>query len=258
MAEKVVYTQTAKGREELSATSGDLGPNLKALLGMFDGQATVEDLQKKLDKVPLDRLLAALDTLVKEGYLEALASATASDDLDFAAYMNRPTPMPTAKQRQDAEQATLTSMRALKQSGFFVNIISRSGKRIPPRSGDKYSILIMDGDQASTLLLARELLLAKFDVRSATREDEIMAELSKPPPDLILMDVVLPELVGIEILAKLREHPVFKSVPVIVVTSQAQHDDVVATLVYGANGFMTKPVEPKTLLESVKSVLGTN
>jgi DNA-binding response OmpR family regulator len=47
-------------------------------------------------------------------------------------------------------------------------------------------------------------------------------------------------------------------VPVIVVTSQAQHDDVVATLVYGANGFMTKPVEPKTLLESVKSVLGTN
>jgi PleD family two-component response regulator len=199
MAEKVVYTQTAKGREELSATSGDLGPNLKALLGMFDGQATVEDLQKKLDKVPLDRLLAALDTLVKEGYLEALASAPASDDLDFAAYMNRPTPMPTAKQRQDAEQATLTSMRALKQSGFFVNIMSRSGKRIPPRSGDKYSILIMDGDQASTLLLARELMLAKFDVRSASREDEIMAELSKPPPDLILMDVVLPELVGIEI-----------------------------------------------------------
>lgn len=258
MAEKVVYTQTAKGREELSATPGDLGPNLKALLGMFDGQATVEDLQRKLDKVPLDRLLAALDTLVKEGFLEPLASAPVSDDLDFASYMERPTPMPTAKQRQDAEQATLTSMRALKQSGFFVNIISRSGKRIPPRSGDTYSILIMDGDQASTLLLARELMLAKFDVRSASREQEVMAELSKPPPDLILMDVVLPDLVGIEILAKLREHPVFKSVPVIVVTSQAQHDDVVATLVYGANGFMTKPVEPKTLLESVRSVLGTS
>ena len=83
-----------------------------------------------------------------------------------------------------------------------------------------------------------------------------MAELSKAPPDLILMDVVLPDLVGIEVLAKLREHPVFKSVPVIVVTAQAQHDDVVAALVYGANGFMTKPVQPDALLDGVKSILG--
>lgn len=258
MAEKVVYTQTAKGREELAATPGELGPNLKALLGMFDGKLTVEDLQKKLDRVPLDRLLLALQALVNDGFLEAAAGpAPADDDLDFASFMNRPTPMPTAAQREQAQQATLTSMRALKQSGYFVNIITQSSRRIAPRSGNKYSILIIDGDQANTLILARTLMLADFDVRSAGREDEVMAELSKPPPDLILMDVVLPDLVGIEVLAKLREHPVFKSVPVIVVTAQAQHDDVVAALVYGANGFMTKPVKPEALLDSVKSVLGT-
>ncbi|MGW8182495.1 MAG: response regulator [Burkholderiales bacterium] len=256
MSEKAVYIQTARGREELTALPGSLGPNLKALLGMFDGKSTVEDLQRKLDKVPLDRLLAALQTLVKEGYLEAAASPAASNDLDFASFMSQPTPTPTAAQRQQAEQATLTSMRSLKQAGYFVNIISRSGKPIPPRSGSQYSILIIDGDQANALVLARALVLAQFNVRSASREHEVMAELSKPPPDLILMDVVLPDLVGIEILAKLREHPVFKSVPVIVVTAQAQHDDVVAALVYGANGFMTKPVQTETLLDSVKSVLG--
>jgi len=257
MSEKVVYTQTAKGREELVAVPGNLGPNLKALLGMFDGKSTVEDLQKKLDKVPLDRLLMALDALVTDGFIEATAAPAADDDLDFAAFMNRPTPMPTAAQRQQAEQATLTSMRSLKQAGYFVNIVSRSGTRIRPRSGDKYSILIIDGDQANALVLARTLMLQQFDVRSASREAEIMSELGKPPPDLILMDVVLPDLVGIELLAKLREHPVFKSVPVIVVTAQAQHDDVVAALVYGANGYMTKPVQSEALLDSVKSVLGT-
>lgn len=256
MTEKVVYKQTAKGREELTAAPGNLGPNLKALLGMFDGISTVDDLQKKLDKVPLDRLLLALQALVNDGYLEAATSTPASTDLDFAAFMSRPTPAPTAAQRQQAEQ-TLTSMRALKQSGYFVNIVSQSTRRIPPRSGDKYSILVIDGDQANALVLARTLMMANFDVRSASREHEIMAELSKPPPDLILMDVVLPDLVGIEVLAKLREHPVFKSVPVIVVTAQAQHDDVVAALVYGANGFITKPVQGETLLDSVKSVLGT-
>jgi PleD family two-component response regulator len=257
MAEKVVYTQTARGREELLASPGNLGPNLRALLAMFDGKLTVEDLQKKLDKVPLDRLLLALQALVNDGYLEAVTSTAPSDDLDFAAFMSRPTPAPTAAQRQQAEQATLTSMRALKQAGYFVNIVSRSGTRIAPRSGDKYSILIIDGDQANALVLARTLMMENFDVRSASREHEVMAELSKPPPDLILMDVVLPDLVGIEVLAKLREHPVFKSVPVIVVTAQAQHDDVVAALVYGANGFMTKPVKNEALIDSVKSVLGT-
>jgi PleD family two-component response regulator len=257
MAEKVVYTQTAKGREELHAAPGNLGPNLKALLAMFDGKLTVDDLQKKLDKVPLDKLLLAIQALVNDGYLEAATSAAASGDLDFAAFMSRPTPAPTAAQRQQAEQTTLTSMRALKQAGYFVNIISRSGTRIAPRSGNKYSILIIDGDQANALILARTLMLENFDVRSASREHEVMAELSKPPPDLILMDVVLPDLVGIEVLAKLREHPVFKSVPVIVVTAHAQHDDVVAALVYGANGFMTKPVKNEALLDSVKSVLGT-
>lgn len=257
MAEKVVYTQTAKGREELTAVPGNLGPNLKALLGMFDGRSTVEDLQKKLDKVPLDRLLLALQALVEDGYLEAVATPPASNGLDFAAFMNRPTPTPSAAQRQQAEQATLTSMRALKQSGYFVNIVSQSARRIPPRAGDKYSVLIIDGDQANALILARALVLANFEVRSASREHDIFAELSKLPPDLILMDVALPDVVGIEVLAKLREHPVFKSVPVIVVTAQAQHDDVVAALVYGANGFMTKPVKPEVLLESVKSVLGT-
>lgn len=257
MAERVVYTQTAKGREELRATPGNLGPNLKALLAMFDGKLTVEDLQKKLDKVPLDKLLLAIQALVNDGYLEAAMSVAASDDLDFAAFMSRPTPAPTAAQRQQAEQTTLTSMRALKQAGYFVNIVSRSGTRIAPRSGNKYSILVIDGDQANALVLARTLMLENFDVRSASAEHEVMAELSKPPPDLILMDVVLPDLVGIEVLAKLREHPVFKSVPVIVVTARAQHDDVVAALVYGANGFMTKPVKNEALLDSVRSVLGT-
>jgi len=46
--EKSVYTQTAKGREELAARPGHLGPNLKVLLGMFDGKTTVEDLLRKL------------------------------------------------------------------------------------------------------------------------------------------------------------------------------------------------------------------
>ena len=254
--QNVVYTQTAKGRDEFAANPGKLGPNLKALLGMLDGKASVEDLQRKLEKVEPDKLRAALDKLVAEGYIETPQSAKPVADIDFATFMNQPIKEPSIQQKRDAEQITISGMRNLRKAGYFVNILSRPGTRIAPRSGDKYSVLILDGDPANALVVARALLLGKFDVRSASRHDDIMAELNKPPPDAIVMDVLLPELAGLELLAKLREHPNFKPVPVVIVTAQAEHDDVVAALVYGANGYMTKPVKPEALLEAVKSVLG--
>jgi len=257
MAQSVIYSQTDKGRGELAASPGKLGPQWKTLLGMVDGKTSVEDLQRKLDKVPPDKLRAALDKLAADGYIEAARSAGKAEELDFSSFMKQPVREPTVQQKREAEQQTIAGMRSLKSAGYFVNILNRPGKRIEPRAGDKHCVLILDGDQAHALVLARTLLLAKFDVRSAARKDDIVAELDRqPPPDVIVMDVVLPELVGLELLGKLREHPTFKSVPIIIVTAQAQHDDIVAALVYGATGYMTKPCKPELLLESVRVVLG--
>ncbi len=254
--QNVVYTQTAKGRDEFAANPGKLGPNLKFLLGMIDGKSTVEDLQRKLSKIAPDKLNAALEKLAADGYIESSRPAKPGDDMDFSSFIGRPVKEPTLQQKRQAEQQTIAGMRTLKSAGYFVNILSRPAKRIEPRAGDKYSVLILDGDQANALVLARTLLLAQIDVRSAARKDEILAELNKPPPDVIVMDVVLPELVGLELLARLREHPNFKSVPIIIVTAQAGHDDVVAALVYGTSSYMTKPCKPEALLVSVKAVLG--
>lgn len=256
MAEKVFYTHTAKGREALATSASTLGPNLKLLLGMFDGESTLEDLQKKIDKLPLHWLLAARDKLVAKGYIEPSRGAPAQADLDFATLMNRPVKEPTIQQKREAEQTTISGMRRLRHAGYFVNILSRPNRHIPPRSGTNYSVLFLDGDRSNVLVLARALVLEKFDVRSASREEDIMAELNKPPPDVIIMDVVLPELIGLEVLAKMREHPKLKAVPIIVVTAEAAYDDVIAALVYGANGYMTKPVKPEALLEAVKMILG--
>jgi DNA-binding response OmpR family regulator len=70
------------------------------------------------------------------------------------------------------------------------------------------------------------------------------------------MDMVLPDTIGLELLGRLREHPVYKSVPIIVMTAKAEHDDVVAALAYGASGYMTKPFKPEALVDSVQAVLG--
>lgn len=256
MTEKSVYTPTAKGREELAASPGHLGPNLKVLLGMFDGKSTVEELVRKLKKVSLDQLLAARDKLVANGYIELAQGAPERTDVDFATLMGRPVKEPTIQQIREAEQTTISGVRRLKRSGYFVNILSRPILHMAPRSGDTYKVLILDGDRSDVLVMARALALAKFDVRSASRVEDIMAELDKAPPDVIVMDLVLPELVGLEVLAKTREHSRLRKVPVIVVTAEAAQEDIIAALVYGANGYMTKPVKPEALLEAVNTILG--
>jgi DNA-binding response OmpR family regulator len=70
------------------------------------------------------------------------------------------------------------------------------------------------------------------------------------------MDMVLPDVAGLELLGRLRQHPTYKSVPIIVMTAKVEHVDVVATLAYGASGYMTKPFKPEALVDSVQAVLG--
>jgi len=251
-----IYSQTAKGKAELAAKSGKLSSSFKTLLGMIGARVTVIELTVKLPQVPEVKLRAALDQLAAEGYIEAQSPMAADNDLDFTRYFSRPVKEPTVQQKRQAE-ATLAGIRASKKPGYHVNIINRPAKRIEPCSGDKHTVLIIDGDEANALVLARALLLAKFDTRAATHRNEIIAELNKqPPPDAIAMDVVLPDVIGLELLGRIREHPTFKSVPVIVMTAKVTHDDVVAALAYGASGYMTKPFKPEALLDSVRAVLG--
>jgi CheY-like chemotaxis protein len=259
----IAYVKTLKGIAEAAAKAGKLSAGLKTLLGMID-QSTVADLHHKLPQVPLEKLNAALDRLFVEGYIEiatevpaATAPAATEEELDFTRFINRPVKEPTIQQKRQAE-TTLAGIKAPRKAGFHVNIFNRPAKRIAPHArGDKYTVLIIDADDANSLVVARALLLAKFDTRAAAKQDEIIAQLNKQPPvDVIAMDVVLPDVIGLELLARLRDHPTYKSVPIIVMTAKVDHDDLVAALAYGASGYMTKPFKPEALVESVNAVLG--
>jgi CheY-like chemotaxis protein len=262
MASDIAYAKTAAGRAEVAATPGKLPAGMKTLLGLIDN-STVAQLKSKLPQVPVDKLTDALDRLFADGYIEIAgvvatgAPAQLAAPLDFAKFMSKPVKEPTIQKVREAE-ATLSGIRGSKKAGYFVHIINRSAKRAAPLAGgDKYTVLVIDSDQANALVVTRALLLAKFETRAAARQDEIIEQLNKQPPaDVIAMDMVLPDTIGLELLGRLREHPVYKSVPIIVMTAKAEHDDVVAALAYGASGYMTKPFKPEALVDSVQAVLG--
>jgi CheY-like chemotaxis protein len=258
MADGVVYVKTAKGKAEDEAKPGKLATGLKTLLSLVGDNASIEELQRKLPRVPAENLLSALDRLVGGGFIEIARPPTAvpEKELDFTRFINRPVKEPSIRQRRQAE-STIAGIRASQKPGYHVKIINRPAKRIEPSSGGQYSVLIIDGDDSNALIMTRALLLAKFDTRAVMKNEEIITELNRRPPhDVIAMDLVLPDVIGLELLSQLREHPTFKSVPIIVMTAKVGHDDVVAALAYGASGYITKPFNPEALVESVRAILG--
>ncbi len=257
MTNDVTYTRTDSGKAEADAQFSMLRSELRELLAVIADRETFAEVWSRVPQFAESRLRAALEELAAMSLIETSATQAAAPEVDIARFLTRPVKEITIQQRRQAEQQTLASLPSLKQSGYFVSILSRPAQRILPRSGQKYSILIIDSDETNTLVAARTLLLAGFDTHVAVRRDEIIVELNRrPPPDAIAMDVMLPDVIGLELLARLREHPLFKTVPIIVMTAKAEHEDVVAALAYGASSYMTKPFKPEALLDSVEAVLG--
>jgi len=75
-----------------------------------------------------------------------------------------------------------------------------------------------------------------------------------PRPDLILLDLHLPRLGGLEVLAEIKQHPEWKRIPVVVMTSSASEKDVLGAYNRHANCYITKPIDLDKFMEAVRSI----
>ncbi len=91
---------------------------------------------------------------------------------------------------------------------------------------------------------------------AANLKQAIRALKVKPAPDLILLDILLPDVNGFAILERLRRHPDFGRVPVAMLTSLSDPADVAKGLALGASGYLSKPARPKALVAAVRGLLG--
>lgn len=184
-------------------------------------------------------------------------TAPDDDDLDFTKPAAIKPPEPTPQQLEKAQKEAATGGAELRKSGYYVAIARRPGARIPPRNGDKYCLLVVEDDPDLSGLLQEIFTMSGFEVRRAANRAQINAEVNKPVlPDLILLDIMLPDADGLQILARLRTHPKFARMPVIMMTGKAEVADVKAGLAAGADGYVTKPFKMSALVASVNMALG--
>ena len=78
----------------------------------------------------------------------------------------------------------------------------------------------------------------------------------KPLPHLVLLDVLMPEVSGFDVLNRIRKHPALQRIPVLLLTALADRKDVARGLTLGADGYITKPVLPSVLLKAVEAAVG--
>ncbi|MFZ0127020.1 MAG: response regulator, partial [Xanthobacteraceae bacterium] len=119
----------------------------------------------------------------------------------------------------------------------------------PPR------ILIVDDSETNRDLLVSRLGPHGFDLVQAADGEEAIETARATRPDLILLDVVMPKLDGVEATKRLKADASLPFTPIILVTSKTDAKDVVAGLEAGADEYLTKPVDSTSLLARVKSML---
>ena len=117
-------------------------------------------------------------------------------------------------------------------------------------------VLVVDDNLDSTLILRSILESHGFTVTVAHSGSEALAELARDVPDAILLDVMMPEMSGFEVLEKIKSVHATSRVPVIMVTAKIQDDDVMTGYQYGADYYITKPCTAKQLLYGIGIVLG--
>jgi class 3 adenylate cyclase/CheY-like chemotaxis protein len=116
-------------------------------------------------------------------------------------------------------------------------------------------ILVVDDTARNVKLLADLLSVKGYSIATAASGREALALLDTAPPDLVLLDVVMPEMSGYEVCRKIRENAATQMLPVVMVTALDPVEERVKGIDAGADDFLTKPINQPELLARVKSLL---
>jgi class 3 adenylate cyclase len=121
--------------------------------------------------------------------------------------------------------------------------------RAPPR------ILIVDDEPINLDILQTRLSVHGYEILTATDGEEALAVATARRPDLILLDIMMPKMDGIDVCRRLKADSSLPFMPIILVTAKADSKDIVAGLEAGADEYLTKPVDQAALVARVKSML---
>jgi DNA-binding response OmpR family regulator len=139
------------------------------------------------------------------------------------------------------------------REGFFM---SPDSPRQPLTPGAQRLILVVEDDQLQAAMVSRILESDGYRVKVAASGAQFNAALlDRPVPDLVLLDVELPDTDGFALLKQVRAHPVFQLLRVVMLTARADRADIAKGVLLGADGYLTKPFRPEMIKMAIRQAM---
>jgi CheY-like chemotaxis protein len=117
-------------------------------------------------------------------------------------------------------------------------------------------ILIVDDDEQATTLLEKVLAIKGHQATSVNDSAETLQVVNNTTPDLILLDLMMPEPNGFEVCKMLRADPNFARIPIVIVTAMDDNESKETAYAAGANDYLTKPFRIDALAQAIDSLIG--
>jgi CheY-like chemotaxis protein len=251
-----IFTPTDKGRAELKAGSTKLSTTALELMAMFDGESPMSAIARRVTGARPGEISNTVTALLHDKFIDIVGPGNTAE-ADFGSFFEVPVEaLPesvSAKFRDEAEKGQLSVDR----QGYYIGTAQQAAAKKAPNDGSKYSVLLIEDNVQFITVVKMLLKLEGYQPRVASNRDEIVAALRNSPlPDVILLDVGLPGVDGFDLLARIRQHPALRAIPVIILTALASRKDALRGFSAGANGYITKPFEHEVLVKSLRAVLG--
>ena len=253
----VVFNLTAAGAAAVAAKEGgtDIPLEYRRLLGLISAGGHIDVLRGRLRRFT-DQMID--DWLKELQDLKMLEVKPAGKLEDFTFTGRRAPRLPSLldEDRKHLAKTTVVAGATLLRSGSY--IADDRVANLPPldKAPTQTMILLVEDDPDQATLGQLRLKLAGYQVRTVERAKHLSRNLREDRrPHLVLLDVMLPDGNGFELLAKLRASPEFATLPVVMLTAKTEISDIHRGLVLGADGYITKPYSKQQLSEVIGRVL---
>lgn len=248
MDQTSIVSKTAKGVTELGLRDLRLPRDHYRLLGLVDGKSSIDQLAEKsgMNGEAVEQIFARLSA---EGLVHQVSRAS---ERDWTQSLGGAEISVTELDPEEGVRAWAEAQRGsseLHNQGFFASTVR------PMRGNAKPRILSVEDDPLVARLLGVLLSREGYDVRHAEDGKAAFAAMEQETPDLVLLDVMLPDTTGFAILEWIRKHAKLAHLPAIMVTAQVGEEDVMRGLRAGADGYIFKPFRPEPLLQCIRNVL---
>jgi CheY-like chemotaxis protein len=244
------YRLTRAGRDAWESEDVAVPADYRRILWMMDFHGHAGVIQGLLRHYPRDVLDEWLGEMAELGLIE-LVPEGGREDLDATPRSEHTMKLGKLELAQAHEAGA-----ALARTGAYLATTRMKDRKAPGKPAADTTILIVEDDPDQRALADLRVSMAGYKVRVASSVNGFLQSmLDDGPPDLLLLDIELPDGDGFEVLAKMRRHHTFGTLPIVLLTAKNEAEDIGKGLVMGADGYVTKPYTKNILADVIRRVL---